>query len=148
MRIRTGTTLAALVALAALTTACGGGSSPPAATPTSSPTVFSGPRPASTGALTIVSPKNGQVVRGSTVVLKIDLQGARIVPVTSTALKPDEGHIHVSLDDQLISMTTGTELQIPNVAPGHHLLTVEFVATDHGPFDPRVVAIASFTVKG
>jgi hypothetical protein len=29
---------------------------------------------------------------------------------------------------------------IPNVVPGHHVLTVEFVAADHLPFDPRVVA--------
>jgi hypothetical protein len=95
-----------------------------------------------------VSPTNGEVIRGSTVDLKVDLKDAKIVPITSTDLKPNEGHIHVTLDDQLVSMTTGTALKIPNVAPGHHLIRVEFVATDHGPFDPRVVAVVSFEIEG
>ena len=45
-------------------------------------------------------------------------------------------------------MTTGTEPTIPDVAPGHHVVQVEFVATDHGPFNPRVIAVVSFEVKG
>ena len=28
-----------------------------------------------------------------------------------------------------------------------HILKVEFVANDHAPFDPRVIAEASFEVK-
>jgi hypothetical protein len=146
MRISARIAVPALVALALVTAACGGGASGPSPTP--SPTIFAGPRPASTASLTIVTPTNGEVVHGSTVDLKVDLKGAQIVPLTSTVLTPNRGHIHVSLDDQLISMTTGTDLKIPNVAPGHHLLTVEFVATDHGPFDPRVVALVEFEVKG
>lgn len=134
-----------VVMILALMTACSGGSGSPPVTPTSSG--VSGTRPASTGTLKIVSPTDGEVVHGSTVDLKIDLKGATIVPLTSTDLKPDEGHIHVILDDQLVSMTTGTALKIPNVAPGHHLIRVEFVATDHGPFDPRVLALVSFEVK-
>ena len=133
----------AVAALALVTAACGGGSSP-----SPSPSGFSGARPTSTGSLTIVSPTDGEVIHGSTVDLKVNLTGAKIVPLTTTALTPDEGHIHVSLDDQLVSMTTGTELKIPNVTPGHHLIRVEFVATDHGPFDPRVIALVSFEVKG
>ena len=144
MRILGKTALPVVLALALLTAACSGGSATPATT--TPPT--SAQRIASTGTLTIVSPTNGQVIKGSTVDLKVDLKGATIVPLTTTVLKPDEGHIHVSMDDQLVSMTTGTELQIPNVAPGHHLITVEFVATDHGPFDPRVLAVVSFEVKG
>ena len=34
-----------------------------------------------------------------------------------------------------------------DVAPGLHVLRVEFVAQDHAPFDPRVVVTVSFTVK-
>jgi hypothetical protein len=146
MRMRAAIAVPVVMSLALLTAACTGGSASPSVTPTSSG--FSGTRPTSTGVLTIVSPTDGQVVHGSTVDLKIDLKGATIVPITSTDLKPDEGHIHVILDDQLVSMTTGTELKIPNVAPGHHLIRVEFVATDHGPFDPRVLALVSFEVKG
>jgi hypothetical protein len=131
----------AVLALVAL--ACGGGGG--ALSPSTS---ASGSRPTSTGSLTIVSPTNGEVIRGSTVDLKVSLTGAKIVPLTTTALTPDEGHIHVILDDQLVSMTSGTKVKIPNVLSGHHLIRVEFVATDHGPFDPRVIALVSFQVKG
>jgi hypothetical protein len=146
MRGRAAIVVPALMALALTAVACGGGSD--AGSPTATASGFTGTRPSSTGVLAIVSPTDGEVVHGSTVDLKIDLKGAKIVSLTSTDLKPDEGHIHVILDDQLVSMTTGTELKIPNVAPGHHLIRVEFVATDHGPFDPRVLALVSFEVKG
>jgi len=144
MRISAKGLAAAVLVVAMTTVACSGGSGPAHA---SNSTVFSGQRPRSTGTLSIVNPTNGEVVHGSTVDLKVDLQGATIVPLTSTTLTPNEGHIHVSLDDQLISMTTGTDLQIPNVSPGPHVLRVEFVATDHGPFDPRVIAVVAFQVK-
>jgi hypothetical protein len=60
---------------------------------------------------------------------------------------PDEGHLHVLLDDRSISMTGGLTQQIDEVAPGPHRITVEFVPSDHAPFDPRVVAVVAFEVK-
>ncbi|MGH2636947.1 MAG: hypothetical protein ACRDHU_12490 [Actinomycetota bacterium] len=120
----------------------GGGSPSPGAT--TSPIA----RPSSAAELTIDSPKNGEVVRGATVNLRVGLEGARIVPLTTTELSPDEGHLHVLLDDELISMTEGLRQSIPDVAPGPHRLTVEFVAADHAPFDPRVVAVVAFEVRG
>ena len=50
------------------------------------------------------------------------------------------------LDDTLISMTEGVEQSIPDVPPGEHRITVEFVASDHAPFDPRVIAVVAFEV--
>ncbi|MDP9297072.1 MAG: hypothetical protein M3O98_00175, partial [Actinomycetota bacterium] len=76
--------------------------------------------------------------------LKVSLKDAKIVPATSAVLTPNEGHLHVILDNQLISMTTGLQLTIPNVPLGPHLLKVEFVANDHAPFDPRVIAAVAF----
>jgi hypothetical protein len=104
-------------------------------------------RPSSTAQLSITSPKDGATIHGSTVDLVVKLTGAKLIPATTTDLRPDEGHLHVSLDDQLLTMTSGTSYQIPNVPPGQHLLKVEFVANDHAPFDPRVIAAVSFTVK-
>lgn len=109
--------------------------------------VPSGPRPSSTAKLAIVSPRNGEVVHGSSVPVQVTLQGAKIVPLTTTQLQPNEGHLHLYLDDQLISMTAGTRTVIPNVKAGTHLLKVEFVATDHFPFDPRVIEAVTFTVQ-
>jgi hypothetical protein len=44
-------------------------------------------------------------------------------------------------------MTSGLEQTLPDLAPGTHVLRVEFVASDHAPFDPRVVTQAVFEVK-
>lgn len=137
--------IAPAIALALALAACGGGGSSPSPLPT--PTLSTVPRPASTAELTIVVPKNGAVVHGSTVDLRVDLQGARIVPATTKQITPDEGHLHVLLDDELISMTEGLRQSIPDVEPGLHRITVEFVASDHAPFDPRVVAVVAFEVK-
>jgi hypothetical protein len=105
------------------------------------------PRPASTAELSVVSPRNGEIVRGSAVDLRIALDGARIVPQTTTDLAPNEGHLHVLLDDELISMTEGTKQLITDVPVGVHRLTVEFVAADHAPFNPRVLATVVFEVR-
>jgi hypothetical protein len=103
-------------------------------------------RPGSTAELEILEPAPGAVLEGSTVELHLRLEGARIVPDTTTDIVPDEGHLHVLLDDELISMTEGLEQSIPDVAAGLHRITVEFVASDHAPFDPRVVAVTTFEV--
>jgi hypothetical protein len=138
----------ASLAAVLLLVACGGGDTAGPSGPTGGAPTASGPRPASTGSLTIVSPTDGQVIQGSSVELRVDLEGATIVPATSSDIVPDEGHLHVILDDQLISMTSGLEQTIPDVAPGQHLLKVEFVASDHAPFDPRVIAAVSFETTG
>ena len=128
--------------------ACGSGDASPSASPSSSATPNVGTdRPASPANLRIISPKNGQVVHGITVEMKVSLTGAKIVPATSTNIVPDEGHLHVILDDQLISMTGTTTQSLSNLTPGQHLLKVEFVASDHAPFDPRVITAVAFEVK-
>lgn len=134
----------ALLALALVAAGCGGERSDPA-TPSAAPAVE---RPTSTGELTIVSPENGDRVAGDTAQLEIDLQGAEVVDQTSTDLQPDEGHLHVMLDGALVSMTSGTTQLLTDLTPGEHLLQVEFVANDHAPFDPRVLAAVTFEVKG
>jgi len=106
-----------------------------------------GARLSSTAKLSILDPKVDQVVHGSSVDLRVKLKDAKLVPVTTTDIVPDEGHLHVLLDDQLISMTEGLEQTIPDITPGPHRIQVEFVASDHAPFDPRVVAVVAFEVK-
>ncbi len=124
--------------------ACGGGGSSSA---TSAPPTTTAARPASTAKLSIISPTNGQVVHGTTVPLQVSLKDAKIVPASTTNIQPDEGHLHVILDDRLISMTGDTSQIIGDLTPGQHLLKVEFVASDHFPFDPRVIAAVAFEVK-
>jgi hypothetical protein len=140
---RTTRVMVALAAAIALV-ACAGGNGAEDVSP--SPALEAIERPSSTAELTIRSPRVGQVVGGGAVDLRVRLSGATIVPQTTTTLSPDEGHLHVLLDDTLISMTEGLEQTIPDVEAGPHRLTVEFVAADHAPFDPRVVAVVQFEV--
>ena len=140
---RMGIVVVALIAALTLTS-CGGNDDGAGATGS---TGSAQERPSSTANLSIAEPKVGQVVHGSKVFLRVKLTGAKLMPATTTDLEPDEGHLHVLLDDELISMTQGLEQIIPDVSPGPHRIQVEFVASDHAPFDPRVVSVVAFEVK-
>ena len=137
--------LTLIVATAFVLAACG--SSDDGGSGATDATAPSSDRPSSTAKLAIVLPKVGEVVHGSNVDLRVKLQDAKLVPATTTHIVPDEGHLHVILDDTLISMTQGLEQTIPDVTPGEHRIMVEFVASDHAPFDPRVVSVVAFEVK-
>lgn len=139
--------LVAVLAAASALVGCGADADGGAPTSAASPTVAV-ERPTSTAELTIVNPENGDRVAGDTAQLEIDLQGAEVVDQTSTDLRPDEGHLHVTLDGKLVSMTSGTSQLLADLTPGEHLLQVEFVANDHAPFDPRVLAAVTFEAKG
>ena len=104
-------------------------------------------RPSTPAKLQILSPTNGQVVQGSDVKIEVSLTGAKIVQATTTHITPDKGHLHVYLDNQLVEMNFSTSDDVANVKPGMHVLRVEFVASDHRPFDPRVFTAVTFQVK-
>ena len=107
-------------------------------------------RPTSTATLAFERPAPGRPVSGDELAVVLRLTGGRIISTTSTDLRPDEGHIHLSLDGRLISMTYGTlqTVDLSGTPPGMHELDAEFVAGDHAPFDPRVTASARFEVRG
>jgi hypothetical protein len=149
MRSRAALPRGAMAAVLALAVAVGGAacSSEASPAPSSSSRPPAAARPTSTARLSIVSPRNGEALAGPAVPLKVSLEGATITAATSTNLRPDEGHLHVILDDRLVSMTSGLRENIPDVKPGPHLLRVEFVASDHAPFDPRVVQQVAFEVR-
>lgn len=137
-------------ALVALTlAACGSGGSASAPSGTHSMDMHGGPspRPSSPAKIQILTPTNGQVVKGPDVPLRIKLTGGKIVQPSTTHVVPTEGHVHVALDGQLVSMNFGLNQPLKNVSPGTHTLHVEFVASDHQPFDPRVFQEIAFTVK-
>ena len=134
--------VAVALAAALVLTACGGsgtGSTDGSPTPSA--------RPSSPAQITILTPKEGAVVTGPSVRVRVNLTGATIVPATTKNITPTTGHLHLSLDGKLISMNYQATQTLPNVSPGTHVLKVEFVAADHLPFDPRVIQAVTFEVK-
>ena len=130
--------VAALVALLLAGCSGGAGSSAPASAPLGSPApTAAGPRPSSPAVVTVVQPASGSTVNGTSVHIVLKLTGAQIVSTTTTNIRPDQGHIHLYVDNNLVSMNYGLEQDIP-VHPGTYVLRAEFVAADHAPFNPRV----------
>ncbi len=134
--------LAALAAIAIVLAACSGEPAP------THPSMSSmGPRPASPATVEIVQPAPAATVTGSTAHVVLRLNGATLVPDTTTAIRPDQGHVHLYVNNRLISMNYGLEQDIP-VQPGTLVLKAEFVAADHAPFSPRVWSAETvFTVR-
>ncbi len=138
---KVGTAVALLGLL--LAAACGGGGDGGGdAGPASSAVA----RPASTATLSIAEPVNEATVAPGPLTVKLDLQGGTIVTEATRNLEPDEGHIHLTLDGKLVSMTYGLEQPI-EATPGTHFLVAEYVAGDHAPFQPRVTATRAFVVR-
>lgn len=105
-------------------------------------------RPASQARVEIVSPREGAVLRGApaSVNVQIVLRGGTLVPFTSPDVNSREGHLHLSLDGSLVSMTEGLEQSL-EVPEGRHQILVTFVAVDHGPFNPPISASVTFEVE-
>ena len=82
--------------------------------------------------VTIVSPTANQVVTGTSLHVVITLQNATIVPATTTNVSPTTGHVHLYVDNVLVSMNYGLTQDLP-VHPGTYVLKAEFVAADHAP---------------
>ena len=115
----------------------------PATPGVASPT---GARPSTSATLAFADPIAGAVLSGDEMRVVLDLRGGRIVDGASTEMADDAGHVHLSLDGRLVSMTFGLVqvVDLRSVSAGPHTLEAEFVAADHAPFDPRVRAVVRF----
>jgi hypothetical protein len=94
-------------------------------------------RLSSTAVVTIVTPTTGETVTGTVLHVVTSVTGAQIVDAATTSVRPDQGHVHLYVDNVLVSMGFGLELDVA-VHPGTYVLKAEFVAADHAPFNPRV----------
>ena len=64
----------------------------------------------------------------------------QIVSATTTNIQPDQGHVHLYVDNVLVSMNYGLEQDLP-VSPGTYVLKAEFVAVrSRAVRSPGVVA--------
>lgn len=108
-----------------------------------------GPRPSSTATLSFRDPVDGSSLAADEVTVVLGLRGGRIVDAASSVLTPDTGHVHLVLDGELVSMTSGLVqiVDLGGMSPGAHTLQAEYVAADHAPFDPRVTAAVRFETE-
>jgi hypothetical protein len=129
----------ALILAAALVASCTSGSSPASATDAAfapyASYVPSG-RPSTSAVVSIVSPAANAVITGNTVHVVVKVTGATVVDDTNEDIRPDQGHVHLYLDNALWYMQYSLTKDIP-VTPGTYVLKAEFVANDHAPFNPR-----------
>ncbi|HXJ62203.1 MAG TPA: hypothetical protein VNN79_00475 [Actinomycetota bacterium] len=138
--------LAGGLALLALTAAACGGGTGDGGSP-SPPTHQATSRPSSPVTVTIVTPKNGeQFQAGEKIPVVVKLTGAKIVKQSTTNITPTTGHLHMYVDDAIVSMNYQTTNTLTEVKPGMHVMKVEFVAADHLPFDPRIIQAVTFQV--
>jgi hypothetical protein len=132
------------IALAGCSSSNGAPASSAAVSP---PPSAAGSRPSSPAVIKVVQPASGSSVTGTTAHIVISLEGAQVVPATTTNVRPDQGHVHLYVDNALVSMNYGLEQDIA-VHPGTYVVKAEFVAADHVPFSPRVWSSeVFFTVK-
>ena len=105
-------------------------------------------RPSTPATLEIEFPAPN-VVTGPSVSVVMRLNHAQLVPPTQVggAIFPDRGHIHVLVDGQLVAMPLQLTEPLPTLSPGMHTVQAEFVASDHLPFENRVVAAVTFRVR-
>jgi hypothetical protein len=105
-------------------------------------------RPTTNASLQIASPGPNEVM-GRRVEVDLTLSRAQLAPIAQTGgrLRPDRGHIHISVDGKLVAMRVQLRDQLPILRPGTHTVQAEFVATDHLPFANRVVAAVTFDVR-
>jgi hypothetical protein len=126
-----------LVALTALA-GCGGGNGSASSKAPS--------RPSTDARIQILQPTPNEVT-GPDVTVKVQLIGAKEVERQGPPIVPTEGHIHISLDGQIVAMAYSDTQVLKGLTPGAHSVQVDYVATDHIPFSNRVTAAVLFSVK-
>ncbi len=103
-------------------------------------------RPATDARIQVLEPTPNQET-GPDVTVQVKLFGAKEVERQGPPIVPTEGHIHVSLDGQIVAMAYSDTQVLKGLTPGPHSVQVDYVATDHIPFSNRVTAAVLFTVK-
>src|SRR5207244_3892760 len=74
-------------------------------------------RPTTSARIQVLQPTPNQET-GPDVTVQVQLIGAKEVPQSGPPVKPDEGHIHVSLDGQIVAMAYGDSQTLKGLSPG------------------------------
>lgn len=95
--------------------------------------------------LKIISPSDNELIKSSSVNVKVQADNFNLVPVGSP-VKDGEGHFHVWLDSekQLGPQTTFT---FDKVVSGKHTITAELVKSDHSSLTPKITQAINVNVE-
>lgn len=93
----------------------------------------------------ILSPRENQLIKNSTVNARAYAENFRIVPVGS-AVKNGEGHFHVWLDSER-RIGDYNNFTFENVSSGRYSIAVELVMSDHSSLNPRIIKSISINVE-
>lgn len=95
--------------------------------------------------LTIVSPKDGELIKNSKVTVELKAENFNIVPV-GEPVKEGEGHFHVWLGSEK-KITTERIVTFENVVSGKYTIVAELVKSDHSSLSPKVSKLITINVE-
>lgn len=109
--------------------------------------VFSGSAPQRPDArVEITSPSDGATVQAEEPTeVRAEVYGGRLTDST-TSQDPAAGHLHVIVDDELISMPSANRETV-KLPAGEHEIAVEFTSADHRSFSPRILDRVQVTAQ-
>ena len=94
--------------------------------------------------LTIVSPKDGNLIKNSKVVIELRADNFNIVPLQEP-VKEGEGHFHVWLNSDK-KITSDNIVTFENIVSGKHTIVAELLKSDHSSLSPRVTKSITINV--
>ena len=95
--------------------------------------------------LNIFSPKDGELIKSSKVIVELKEENFNIVPIGSP-VKYGEGHFHAWFDSEK-KVTTNKTIAFENIVSGKHTIVAELVNSDHSSLNPRLTKLITINVE-
>jgi hypothetical protein len=102
-------------------------------------------RPSTAATLEVVSPSQRQHFRSNAVPLRVNVKGGGLAAAGVNKLEPGKGHLQVSVD-RIVVTRASNPVQVVQLPDGEHTIAVEYVASDHLPYCPRVAVTRTVKV--
>lgn len=95
--------------------------------------------------LTIVLPKDKELIKSSKVTVELQAENFNIVPV-GEPVKERQGHFHVWLDSDK-KVTADKIVTFENIVSGKHTIVAELVKSDHSSLSPKITKTITINVE-
>ncbi|MBI2541973.1 hypothetical protein HYV80_04645 [Candidatus Woesearchaeota archaeon] len=93
----------------------------------------------------IIFPKDGSIIKNSTVAVNVSASNFRIVEIGKPPRK-GEGHFHVWLDSDK-RVTADSIISFDNIVSGKHTIVAELVQSNHSSLSPKVTKAITIDVE-